>query len=319
MSHEKMVAGGTVAGLDLEGLDGPKKGNLPGHARIGFIGIGAMGLPMARNLHRTGYRVHSFDPSDRQRELAQAAGIPADEKIDALRDSTVVIIMVASPDQLLGLTESHILSGGSSTLRTAVVASTVGPRALKEFAERVARHGIDVVDLAVTGGVAGAEAGSLTLLTGAPASTVDRVRPILERLGLIKMCGDRPGDGQAVKLVNNLLAAINSAAVAESIRFAKGMGLDPKRVLDLIENGAAASWMLSDRGPRMAQPRAERDFGTYTSILAKDTSLIEVVAAEHGTAVPLLNIVRAQFAEAIDLGWAQEDDSCIVDLPVRQG
>jgi 3-hydroxyisobutyrate dehydrogenase-like beta-hydroxyacid dehydrogenase len=313
-----MIARGAAAAVDLEGSAEPAKGSLdaPGDARIGFIGIGAMGLPMARNLHLAGYPVTAVDPSLRQRELAQTAGIQAGDTVEVLRDSTVVIIMVASPDQLLGLVDNQGLFGGSSKVHTAVVASTVGPRALQEFAERVARQGVKVVDLAVTGGVAGAESGSLTLLTGAPTSTVDEVRPILECLGLIKTCGDRPGDGQAVKLVNNLLAAINSAAVAEAIRFAKGLGLDPKRVLELIENGAAASWMLSERGPRMTQPRAERDFGTHTAILAKDTSLIESVAAENETAVPLLNIVRAQFAEAIKLGWAGEDDSCIVDLPL---
>ncbi|MDQ0000728.1 NAD(P)-dependent oxidoreductase [Pseudarthrobacter sulfonivorans] len=318
MSNERMTARKAAAAVDLEGSAEPNEGSpdVPGDARIGFIGIGAMGLPMARNLHLAGYPVTAVDPSVRQRELAQDAGIPVGDNVEVLRDSTVVIIMVASPDQLLGLVDNQGLFGGTSQLRTAVVASTVGPRALQEFAERVARHGVEVVDLAVTGGVAGAESGSLTLLTGAPASTIDRVRPILDCLGLIKICGDRPGDGQAVKLVNNLLAAINSAAVAESIRFTKGLGLDPERVLNLIEHGAAASWMLSERGPRMVQPRAERDFGTHTSILAKDTSLIEVVAAENGTAVPLLKIVRAQFAQAIELGWAGEDDSCIVDLPL---
>ncbi len=283
---------------------------------IGFIGIGAMGLPMANNLHRAGYTVSAVDPSARQCALAQDAGYSASDDLDDLRGSDAVIVMVANPEQLLGLVEPLSLLENKNHRTVAIVASTVGPRALEDFAQRMGEHGVEVIDVAVTGGVAGAERGGLTLLTGAPTEALQRVRPLLECLGSITNCGDRPGDGQAVKLVNNLLAAVNSAAVAEAIRFTKGLGLDPQRVLECIEHGAAASWMLSDRGPRMAQPREEREFRTQTAILAKDTTLIQHVAAEHGTNVPLLSIVQGQFAKALDLGWATEDDSAIVDLPL---
>ncbi|GAA0993850.1 NAD(P)-dependent oxidoreductase [Subtercola frigoramans] len=284
--------------------------------RIGFIGIGAMGLPMARNLHAAGFHVTAVDPSEKQRELAAALGIATASSVSALSESTLLIIMVASPSQLLGLLDESSLFGDAPRLRTAVVTSTVGPTAVRQFAERAAGYGVDVIDLAVTGGVAGAANGTLTLLTGAPTPTIERVRSVLENLGRITVCGQNPGDGQAVKLVNNLLAAVNLAAVAEAIRFAKGMGLDPKNVVNLVRNGAAASWMLSERGPRMAVPREERDFDTFAAIFAKDTALIAEVATEQRTSVPLLDVVKSQFAEVVTLGWASEDDSCIVDLPL---
>jgi 3-hydroxyisobutyrate dehydrogenase len=283
--------------------------------RIGFIGIGAMGLPMARNLHAAGFHVTAVDPSEQQRERAEAMGLDSAASVDGLRDCSLLIIMVANPVQLLGLLDESSLFGGAPMLRTAVVTSTVGPPAVQEFARRAAEYGVDVIDLAVTGGVAGAINGTLTLLTGAPTATIEASRPILDKLGTVTICGDRPGDGQAVKLVNNLLAAVNLAAVAEALRFAEGMGLDPKKVVELVRNGAASSWMLTERGPRMAVPREERAFDTHAAIFAKDTNLIGQVASEQGTAVPLLDVVESQFARVVELGWAGEDDSCIIDLP----
>jgi 3-hydroxyisobutyrate dehydrogenase len=287
-----------------------------GEVRIGFLGIGAMGLPMAKNLHAAGYSVTAFDPSERQRALAHEAGMVAVDQIAELANSDVLLIMVATGDQLLGLVDESALFDVSARVRTAIVTSTVGPIALQSFSERVGALGVDVIDLAVTGGVAGAVGGRLTLLAGAPGTLIDGVSPILEPLGQVVHCGDRPGDGQAVKLVNNLLAAVNLAAVAESVRFAKDMGLDAEKVLRFVENGAAASWMLSDRGPRMVKSRAERVFDTHTSIFAKDTALIASVAADVGVAVPLLDVVRGQFASAMELGWSAEDDSCIADLDI---
>ncbi|GAA1230973.1 3-hydroxyisobutyrate dehydrogenase-like beta-hydroxyacid dehydrogenase [Microbacterium phyllosphaerae] len=282
--------------------------------KIGFIGIGAMGLPMARNLHDAGFAVTVVDPSEHQRGRAEEIGMTAAASASELGDSTLVIIMVANSAQLLGLLDEQALFGKGSLLRTAIITSTVGPPAVHEFAQRAAAHDVEVIDLAVTGGVAGATGGTLTLLAGAPSAAIDSARPILERLGTVTICGDRPGDGQAVKLVNNLVAAVNLAAVAEGIRFAAGLGLDPANVVEIIRNGAAGSWMLSERGPRMAVPRTERSFDTHAAIFAKDTALIGAVAEDHGTKVPLLGVVEAQFARAVEAGWANEDDTCIVDL-----
>jgi 3-hydroxyisobutyrate dehydrogenase len=283
--------------------------------RIGFIGIGAMGLPMARNLATAGYEVDAFDPSEAQRDRARELGITPTDRLGDLAATGALVVMVATPDQLLGLLEDPQLLGEGTSVRTVIVTSTVGPVALREFSDAAAARGVDVLDVAVTGGVAGADSAGLTLLTGGPAELLERVRPILERLGHVSPCGDRPGDGQAVKLVNNLLAAVNLAAAAEAVRFAAGLGLDPSQVVERMKGGAAGSWMLTQRGPRMALPREDRPFDTFAAILAKDAALIGAVAEQAGVAVPLLDVVHGQFDRVMELGWGREDDSCIVDLP----
>lgn len=287
----------------------------PDSPRIGFVGIGAMGLPMAHNLHKNGYAVTAIDPFAPQRAKAESLGLATAATVDALTDATVIMIMVASGDQLLSLLGSAPFAQAAATRRTAVVTSTVGPAAVKEFATRAAAVDIDVVDLAVTGGVSGATNGTLTLLAGASAQVIARVRPLLDAVGNVVVCGGNPGDGQAVKLVNNLVSSVNLATVAEAMRLSNAMGLDPQKVLEIATQGAAASWMLADRGPRMAQAREDRELDTYTSIFAKDTELISAAAESLGVDVPLLNIAAHQFGAAIELGWAKEDDSSLVDLP----
>ncbi|WP_417563112.1 NAD(P)-dependent oxidoreductase [Microbacterium sp.] len=288
---------------------------IPDALSIGVVGVGAMGLPMAHNLHKAGYEVTAIDPYEPQRIKAESYGIPTAASVDALEHAAVILIMVANGDQLLSLLDSVAFAGATATRRTAVVTSTVGPAAVKEFASRAGEAGIDVIDLAVTGGVSGATDGTLTLLAGAPAPVIDRIRPVLDVIGNVVVCGGRPGDGQAVKLVNNLMSSVNLATVAEAMRLSNAMGLDPNKVLEISMRGAAASWMLADRGPRMAQAREDRHLDTYTSIFAKDTALISATAESVGVDVPLLDITAHQFQVAVEFGWAKEDDSSLVDLP----
>mgnify|MGYP001140977419 CR=1 FL=1 len=280
---------------------------------VGFAGIGAMGLPMALRLHDAGYEVLCLDPAESRLREAERLGMATTGDVDYLASCDTVVVMVANAQQLESLLDSR-LTDESSVVRTVVVCSTVGPHAMREIASRLAEHGKSTIDLAVTGGVGGAVAGSLTLFAAGDPRLIESLKPMLAVFGRVRNGGARPGDGQSVKLVNNLLTAVNLVTVAEALKFATASGLNRAEVLDLISDGGAASWMLHDRGPRMALAPEERGLNTFTTVFAKDTVLIDEVATESGADVPLLRIARRSFERALERGWAEKDDSCIVDL-----
>jgi 3-hydroxyisobutyrate dehydrogenase-like beta-hydroxyacid dehydrogenase len=159
----------------------------------------------------------------------------------------------------------------------------------------------------VTGGTSGAESGSLTLLAAGDPATLAAVSDVLSAMGSIFMCGNRIGDGQSVKLVNQLLCSVHLAAAAEALAFAERLGLDPARVLDAVGSGAGGSWMLRDRGPRMLVDDAE--VTATVDIFVKDSGLASEAAADVGFCAPLLAAAHEAFCVAADLGYGHEDDS----------
>ncbi|SDS13859.1 NAD(P)-dependent oxidoreductase [Agrococcus carbonis] len=285
-----------------------------GQRHIGVIGAGAMGLPIAARLHASGARVLVADPFPAALERVRDAGMTGTADPADAAACELVVVMVAAPAQLLSLLEAGPFEQGSA-VRTAVVTATVGPLAIREFAERLAERGIDVLDAPVTGGVAGARDGTLTLMGAGGEAAIAHATSALAPVGSVRAVGTRPGDGQSVKLVNNLLSSVHAVAASEALRFARALDLDPMAIHPLLTSGAANSWMVGDRYPRMAQPRDEREFNTATAIFAKDTSLIGDTAQALGTAVPMLELARHVFQQAVQLGWEREDDSCIADLP----
>jgi 3-hydroxyisobutyrate dehydrogenase len=277
--------------------------------KIGFLGLGAMGLPMAGRVARAGFSLVAVDISERQVQRARELGLVASQDRDDLTGCDVIVIMVATPAQLLECTQLACLRPGV----LAIVMSTVGPAAVKEFASQVAASGVSVVDAPVSGGVAGAEAGTLSLfVSGAPDSCA-AVTHVLDSMGRVFECGDEPGAGQAMKIVNQHLATSNLAIAAEALGLAKAMGLDGKRTLELVASGAGSSWMLVDRGPRMLVAAQERPSLTHLSILAKDANLVHGVAQEHGYEATILAAVRRRWQTAVDRGLGESDDSSLYD------
>lgn len=283
--------------------------------RIGVIGAGAMGMPIAQRLHDSGERVTVSDPFPAAVERVRALGIEASEDGASTQSCELVVVMVAAPEQLLQLLDDGPFDTGSA-VRTVVVTATVGTLAIREFADRLTQRGIDVLDAPVTGGVAGARAGALTLMAAGSDAGFQHATETLSAIGTVRRVGARPGDGQSVKLVNNLLSSVHAVAASEALRLARALDLDPMEIHPLLTSGAANSWMLGDRYPRMAQPREVREFNTATAIFAKDTALIADTARELGADTPLLQIARGVFQQAMELGWAREDDSCIADIDI---
>lgn len=237
--------------------------------------------------------------------------------VDELPERDVAVLMVVSAEQVDEVVASAYMRGDRAPSHV-IVMSTIGPDAVRATAGALQSCGIAVIDCPVTGGIAGAEAGTLVQLVGADRAALEAVRPLLERLGRIEHVG-AVGDGQSMKLVNNHLACVNATAVAETINFARALELPLDRVFEILRSGAAQSWMLESRFLRMAQPRDERATDTVTAIIAKDSTLIREAAREAGAVIPLLDETWDVYRRAVEQGWAKEDDACIADPPVAQG
>ena len=283
---------------------------LPEARRVGFIGAGAIGLPMAIRVAGAGHELHVVDPSEERRALARAAGIYASGQMAALAESDVAIVMVATAAQLeAALAEAldHVRAG-----TTFVVMSTVGPRAAQAAAAAASERSVALVDVPVTGGVSGAEQGKLVLFGAGDARALDGVADVLAPIGRLVRCGADVGLGQSLKVVNQLLASVHLAAAAEALALAAALDLDRGLVHDAVRGGAGGSWMLADRGPRMLQGRGA-EVTSAIDLFVKDSGLVAEAAAEVGFSAPLVAAAYDAFQRAAELGLGRADDSQVIE------
>lgn len=278
---------------------------------IAFVGIGAIGLPMAARLVAAGHEVTGIDPFPAARERAATAGVTAVASIAETRAAELVIVMVATPEQLSGLVDTA-LAADSVADRLWVIMSTVGPASVIAEGERLRAAGGRVVDAPVTGGVARARTGELTLFVSGSSEDVAAASPSLAALGTIKSVGAKLGDGQSIKVVNQHLCAVHIVAAAEALALAQSLDLDPAQVLPLVESGAAASWMLSDRGPRMLGG-TDVEVTSQINIFVKDSGLVAEAARGVAASTPLLDAARERYLAAADAGLGARDDSRVIE------
>jgi 3-hydroxyisobutyrate dehydrogenase len=277
---------------------------------VTFVGIGAIGLPMARRLVDAGHDTTGFGLLPAARERASAAGVPAVSGLGAAPPADFVVAMVATPDQLDALV-AEAIAGGVAGQRW-IVMSTVGPESVRAQAARLTAAGAPVLDVPVTGGVARARTGELTLFASGPQADLAAARPVLDALGAVREVGDEVGKGQAIKVVNQHLCSVHIVAAAEALSLAGALGLDRAQVLSLVEQGAAGSFMLSDRGPRMLQD-TDVEVASAISIFVKDSGLVADAAGAVGAGTPLLDVARDRYERAAAAGFAARDDSRVIE------
>ena len=254
--------------------------------QIGFIGLGIMGQGMARNLLRAGFDLVVWNRTRSKMDAlvsegASAAGSPA----ELARACDIVITCVSdTPDvEAVVLGENGVIHGlreGSLLIDM----STISPKVTREIAARLAERGVYMLDAPVSGGSEGAARGTLSIMVGGEADQVSRAMPVLEAMGKTITHVGGHGAGQTVKLVNQILVVVNMLAVGEGLLFAQAGGLDLQKTLDAVTQGAAGSWMLSNRGPQVIA----RDWrpGFTIDLQQKDLRLVLEAADENG--VPLL-------------------------------
>lgn len=277
---------------------------------VTFVGIGAIGLPMARRLVDAGHATTGVDKLSAAIERASAAGVPAVSSFGEAPPAEFVVAMVATPEQLDTLVTEAL--AGDVTGQRWIVMSTVGPESVRAQAARLTAVGAPVLDVPVTGGVARARTGELTLFASGPAADVAAARPVLDALGNVREVGAEVGEGQAIKVVNQHLCAVHIVAAAEALALAGSLGLDQAQVLSLVEQGAAGSFMLSDRGPRMLQG-TDVDVASAISIFVKDSGLVADAAGAVGARTPLLDVARDRYTQAADAGLTARDDSRVIE------
>lgn len=276
---------------------------------VTFVGVGAIGLPMARQIQSVGHHVTGIDISEVSRAKAAKYNIVVQPNIKMVAATEVVVVMVATPEQLKQL----IIDAGDTVAgQTWVIMSTVGPDAVREASQTLLLAGAKVVDAPVTGGTARAATGELMIFAAGKPADIEKVTPVLSAMGTLCPVGENVGEGQAIKVINQHLCAVHIVAAAEALSLAGALGIDPAKVLPLVEKGAAGSWMLSDRGPRMLQDKSVEVTSTI-NIFIKDSGLVAEAAKKHQAEVPLLNIAHQRYLKAKELGLELNDDSRVIE------
>ena len=278
---------------------------------IGFIGLGKMGRPMAERLLSGGHGVHVYNrSSDAMHQLERKGAIPAMSATEIARTSEAVLTALPTLEAVIAVFEE--LSAVATNGQVFVDHSTVSIGVTRHCAELVAARGADFLDAPVSGGPAGAAAGTLTVMVGGDAATYELMLPIFQCFGKnIRLCGN-VGAGQAVKLVNQLLVGIHTAAIAEAAVLGVKLGADPATVLELIGTSFGGSTMMTRNLPRFIA----RDFSPATSVslLVKDLGIIHDEARKNGVPVFLGGLVEQRFIEAQARGWGQQDIAAVVQL-----
>ena len=277
--------------------------------KVTFIGVGAIGLPMALRIQRAGHQVTGVDVSETVIANATSNGIVTVNGFSEAPAADVVVVMVATPDQLAGLVGRV---AGSVRGQLWLIMSTVGPHSVREQGDLLQRAGARVVDAPVTGGVARARTGELVIFASGAPEDVASATPVLEAMGSVRITGQRLGDGQSIKVVNQHLCSVHIVAAAEALSLARSLGLDPATVLQLVEKGAAGSWMLSDRGPRMVAG-SDVEVTSAINIFVKDSGLVASAGEASGVQLPLLAIAHERFCRAAEAGLGLRDDSRVIE------
>jgi 3-hydroxyisobutyrate dehydrogenase len=280
---------------------------------VAVVGLGAMGVPMAARLAAT-CDVVGVDVDAARRALLDDEGIATAPTVAAAgaRASLVVVAV-----RTLAQAESCLLGedGAADALppgAVVVLTSTVGASGARSLAERLAARGLRLLDVPVSGGPVRAGSGDLLALVGGPPELIDAARPVLD--ALVSTCvvvGPAVGDGQSMKIVNQLLCGVHIAAAAEALVLARGLGIEPEAALQALGAGAAASFMLGDRGPRIAQQLVgeEPEVSSRLDIFVKDLGLVAEAAELAGLTLPVAGAAEQLFRLGEARGLAGLDDS----------
>ncbi|HVL81045.1 MAG TPA: NAD(P)-dependent oxidoreductase [Actinomycetota bacterium] len=286
--------------------------------RIGFVGLGTMGAPMARNLLSAGFAVTVHNRTRVKEEpLAALGAARAATPADAARDAEAVVVIVSdTPDveQVLFGPGGVVSGAGPGTV--VIDMSTISPGATRSFGSRLAEAGLELVDAPVSGGSEGAEAATLTVMVGGDPTVIGRVRPVFEAVGSKVTHVGPLGAGQAAKAVNQVIVGGMYLAVAEGVALAEGSGLDVERVLEAIGSGACRSWVLENRSRNMVERR--HPLGFRLALHRKDLGIALDEARRANVNLPLSDLVAHLEDRLVASGLGDQDVSALMEA-LRKG
>lgn len=260
-------------------------------ASIGFIGLGNMGNPMAANLVKAGHNVTGFDLSEQTLEIARSNGVETvSGLVEAVAGKDVVITMLPAGAHVLSVYESVLQEANTGTLF--IDCSTIDVASARKAHEKAAQAGMASVDAPVSGGVGGAEAGTLTFMAGGAKDAFERAEPVLEAMaGRIVHCGE-PGDGQAAKICNNMILGISMIGVGEAFALAEKLGLSHQALFDVASTSSGQCWSINTYcpvpGPVPTSP-ANNGYkpGFAVDLMLKDLKLAQEAAQANGAITPM--------------------------------
>ncbi|CAH2604826.1 L-threonate dehydrogenase [Rhodovastum atsumiense] len=279
---------------------------------VGFVGLGAMGLPMAQALLAGGFTVHGWDlRADSREALAASGGLPAESAAAAATGADALVLMVVNAAQAETVLFDEGALAALPPQGIVVLMATCPPAAVVAIAERVQASGRGFVDAPVSGGVAGARAAKLTIMAAGSDDSVAAVRPLFAALGdRIFHVGPTPGQGATVKTANQLLCGVHIAVAAEAFALAEKIGVDRGLLLEVMSGSSAASWMLRDRGPRMLQEAPE--VTSAIDIFVKDLGIVLQAGRDARAALPLTAAAHQLFLASSGRGDGTADDSQVI-------
>ena len=277
--------------------------------KTGVIGLGAMGAPMARNLHRVGYLAGVWNRTlEKAGGLAEELGVRvAADPADLARHCELLILSVSTDADVLEVVAA--LQDGLRPGAVVVDTSTVSRETARAAAAELEPLQVAFLDAPVSGGVEGARKGTLAMMVGGDARVLERIRPVLQAIaGRVEHMGPT-GAGQATKAVNQVVAAGINQAVSEGLAFARALELPLEKVIDIVGSGAAGNWFLSHRGPSMAK-------GVYTpgfrvALHHKDLAICKQMAEQLGVALPLVEMTLIHYRRLMEAGFGDEDISAL--------
>ncbi len=287
--------------------------------KIGFIGLGNMGAGMAANLVRAGHLVTAFDLSSTALVRACAAGCAAaGAASEAAAGVDAVVTMLPAGAHVRGVYEDAVLAAARPDTLL-LDCSTIDVFTAKSVACAAAERGLAMVDAPVSGGIAAANAGTLTFMVGGPGDAFDRAKPILEAMGKVVIHAGAAGSGQAAKICNNMLLGASMVATAEAFVLAGKLGLDTQTFFDIASKASGQCWSMTSYcpvpGPVPAAP-SNRDYdgGFAAALMLKDLKLAVEAAQAVGASVPMGAQAEALYQMFVGLGGAGKDFSGVIKL-----
>lgn len=279
--------------------------------KIGFVGLGIMGRPMAANLHAAQHSLLVHDRAPITDDIKAIADVAPDGKSVAAASEVVIVMVPDTPDVENVLFAPGGVAEGLKPGTLVIDMSSISPIGTKEFAKKINALGCDYLDAPVSGGEVGAKQASLTIMVGGPAAAFARAKPLFELMGKnITHVGEANGDGQTCKVANQIIVALNIQACAEALVFASRAGADPAKVRQALMGGFAASRILEVHAERMLNGKF--DPGFRIRLHQKDLNLALGAAREMGLSLPNTAIAQQMFSSVAAHGGSDLDHSALI-------
>jgi 3-hydroxyisobutyrate dehydrogenase len=295
-------------------------------ANIGFVGLGHMGLPMAINLVKAGHRVTGYDLQETARDqLAAAGGIAAHHLPMTAKQQDFIITMLQNGQQVIqvcGSADGLFALADQGTLF--IDCSTIDVQSSREVHRIAGEYGFSSLDAPVSGGVAGAAAGTLTFMVGGTEAAYLRGEPVLSTMGKKTIHTGQAGSGQAAKICNNMVLGISMVAISEAFTLAKQLGLSAEKLFEVINNSSGQCWALSQYVPVpgiLEKVPANHDYqpGFAAAMMLKDLLLSQQAAQDAEVTTPLGEQTTRLYQNLIDQGLGHLDFSAIIKLIAGHG